>query len=112
VTYKRLPPRRTDEEIRHLAEEWIAGRVVDADTVPANLVASVFMPILFGALADYSRQQLGRIFVFAIHGEDKTAGRSVNGYPMFAECRVWRRTDAIRAHDLCTRMRAALDAIQ
>lgn len=112
MTYKRLPPQRTDEEIRHLAEEWIAGRVYHIEGVPPDLVAMVFMPIAFGGLRGYTPKQLARLFVFAINGEDKTAGRVINGYPMFVECHVWRRTDGILAQEMTTRMRAALDAIQ
>lgn len=40
------------------------------------------------------------ITVFAVLGEDHTAGRSINGWPMFTQCRVWLIDDYHRAIEL------------
>lgn len=104
-----LPPKRSEEDIRHLAEEWVAGRVYALDAVPADIVPLVFMPLGFGALKTYSRRQLPRLFVFAILNEHAMAGRGVNGFPMFTECAVWRRTDGVKANALAQRMQEAMD---
>lgn len=108
----KLPPRRSEDDIRHVAQEWVAGRVLSTDTVPADLINLVFMPVAFGVLVGYRRRQLPSLFVFGIIGEDHhIPGRGINGYPMFTSCRVWRRTDALRARDLAQRMQEAMDGI-
>lgn len=105
-----LPPRRSDEDIRHLAREWVAGRVYSADSVPPDLIPLVFMPVAFGLLEGYRRRQLDSLFVFAIEGEHSSIpGRGVNGYPMFTSCHLWRRTDALKANALAQRMQEAMD---
>jgi hypothetical protein len=112
MTYKPLPPKRTPEQIRHLAEEWLAGRVYHSDAVQVNVIHLVFVPIGFGGLNGYSKKQLTRILVLAIAGEDhQIPGRGINGYPMFTACRVWRRADAEFAQGLRDKMKAAMDAV-
>jgi len=111
MTYRPMPPKRTDEQIRHLAEEWIAGRVYDADTVPGSLTLQVFIPIAFGALKGYARKQIPRLFMFAIVGEDRTTGYAINSHPQFVSCRLWRRADAERAQAMAVSMKAAMDAV-
>lgn len=105
-----LPPKRSEEDVRHLAQEWVAGRVYCMTGIPADLIPLVFMPVAFGALKGYRRRQLDSLFVFAIEGEHSSIpGRGVNGYPMFTACSVWRRRDALRANDLARRMQEAMD---
>lgn len=107
-----MPPKRTGEQVRHLAEEWLAGRVFHSDAVEPNIVASVFVPILFGALKGYTKDQLRRMVVLAImDGDHHIPGRYLNGYPMFTSCQMWRRTDVKRAQALADRMKAAMDAV-
>ncbi|MGH2868991.1 MAG: hypothetical protein ACRDNK_15715 [Solirubrobacteraceae bacterium] len=107
LTVRTLPGRRSDAEIRDLAREWSAGRVFDFDSIAeqsSRLAPMVFLPVTFGALHDYTPQQLRELFVFAISGRDRTAGRAVDGLPIFFSCQVWNRADAVRAHNLAARM--------
>lgn len=103
-----LPKPQTPERLRWLAEHFVGKRVVAADDVPEDLLTMVFMPIGFGALEDYTREQLGELTLFAIDGEDKTTGMAVNGWPMFVSCHVWRRSDVLAAWDLAKRAREAM----
>lgn len=113
MTYKAMPAKKTPEQTRHLAELWLTGRVYTSDTVEGNVLASVFMPIGFGALAGYSKDQCGRLMVVAVLDEDHhIPGRYLNGYPMFTACQLWRRADAKRAQELADRMKAAMDGVR
>jgi hypothetical protein len=112
MPYKRMPRKQTPDEIAHVARAWVEGKVFDADHCPPNIVASVFIPILFGGLKGYTSDQLTRLFVFGILGEDQDCLRSINGWPMFVECRVWRRSDAVRAYRMAQKMEQALKAVE
>lgn len=109
MTYKRLPPPQPHERLRWLAEHIIGQRVVLADTVPPDLIPMVFLPIGFGGLPGYRKDQLGRLAVFAVQDYHRDCKRAINGYPMFVECCVWRRTDVRKAWDLAAKARAAMD---
>lgn len=108
-TYKRLPEPVTRKQLRWLAEHLVGMRVVTADDVPPRLIATVFLPLGFGGLKGYTRKQLTRLVVFGVIGVDKTADRSINGFPMFFEMRLWRRTDFIEAQKIAVKAFAAMN---
>ncbi len=111
MTYRRLPATQPPERLRWLAEHIIGNRVVWADQVAGedpHLISVVFIPIAFGALEEYRKEQLPRLAVFAIQGVHTDCLRAINGWPMFIEMCVWRRTDAAKAFDLADRARAAM----
>jgi hypothetical protein len=91
---------QTQDNIRFLAQKIIEGRVVDAGQMPEDLVRQVFLPIAFDALKDLSDTELEQLVVFAIHGIDFSLRRTINGFPIFFECRVWLRSDFQQAVDL------------
>ncbi len=99
-----LPPERVAEQIRELATHIVGKRAIFADQVPPDLLAMVYMPLFLGALSDYSREDLEKITIVAVDGAHKTTSRFINGYPMFVECEIWLRTDAIKAWELANRM--------
>lgn len=110
---RKLPEAKDDEAIAELVRHLLSSRVVDglyiADTYP-EIVGIVFMPIAFGALADYSRAQLDKIAIFGVIGKHKAAG-AYDGWPIFWECEIWRRTDWRKAVKLYERAKAALDDV-
>lgn len=106
--YKRLPPPAEPQAIRELARDIVAGRAIAHWMVPGDLLGQVFIPLGFGALDGYSRRQLDRLVVWAVHGRQKHA-YYVNGYPMFVECFIWRRTDWAKAVELASKAAAVLE---
>lgn len=100
-----MPPTPSDDAVRELAQDIVGNRVYFADHVPTNLLLMVFMPLAFGAMKGYTEGQLAQLALFAVDGRHQTAGRYINGYPMFMQLRVWPRESAIKACDLARRMR-------
>lgn len=106
-----MPPARTEEEIARLAEHIIGGRVYSVDEVAQSqprLVPMVFLPLGLGGLNGYRREQLSRLFAFAIFGEDKTSGQAINGWPIFFSMQIWRRQDAVKAYKKANEAREVL----
>lgn len=105
-----LPDRQPPEALRRLARHFMADRVLPAALVDPDLLTTVFIPIGLGArelFAGYTDEDFTKVTVFAVHGEDATTGRYINGYPMFAECRVWLLADFNAALEMAKRALAA-----
>lgn len=111
---RRLPNAQSKEAIRRLAGQMLLGHVVDGFQVARQdpgAFNTVFMPVGFGCLTGYSKRQLASLAVFAIVGDDVSVGGiHLNGWPMFASCKVWRFTDWQRALALYELALAAQDA--
>lgn len=96
-----------------MAGQMLLGRVVDGFQLvkfAPGVFSQVFVPVGMGCLAGYSKRQLTRLAVFAVIGEDETLNWSVNSWPMFASCKVWRFTDWKRALALYELALAAQEA--
>lgn len=110
--WRKLPEAQGQSAIRDLARAFVDNRVYHDGNVPQELLSMVFMPILFGAselFKGYRKRQLARLCIFAIRGDDHCLDRGVNGYPIFTECRIWRRSDVAEAAELAKRMHEALE---
>jgi hypothetical protein len=94
----------SDEHIREAAHAIVGNRLVAADHVPADVLGMVFMPLVLGALTEYTEDQVAQLGVFGIIGKHCTSGWGVNGWPTFMEFQVWPREALIRAFDLARRM--------
>lgn len=77
----------TDNELRRLALEYVAGRVYTTQDVPQNLWRLVFIPLFFSTKS----QLRGVRMVLGHSGQHKTTGQAVNGYPIFMECQMLKR---------------------
>lgn len=85
-------PRRqpaTDESLRQLALDYVAGKVYTTQDVPNNLWHMVFIPLFFMQRKDLR----GIRMVYARVGEHKTTGQAINGYPIFFACGALRRAE-------------------
>lgn len=89
-----LPPRMTPDARRDFVLAWANGTVTTSMEVPKHILSSVFMPLVFGALADYRKADLSRIaFLWADRARDQTTGWAVNGFPTFLCCRIMLKAD-------------------
>lgn len=71
-----------------------------------DLLSMVFMPIALGALTDIDLSDVGDIIA-----DMKDAGpRAINGYPMFAQCRLVQKDDWDVIIERVAKTRAALEA--
>jgi hypothetical protein len=94
-------------------------RVVDGFQVAREgLLGQVFLPVTLGALSGLPKTELHQVAIFGVIGQDKDCGWHVNGWPMFASCRVWHVDDwraAVAAYEKALRTQedalgAAVDA--
>jgi hypothetical protein len=74
---------KSEEELREFVIDFLAGRIYTTAHMPetANL-GLVFMPLIFGALSEWSEEdwaEIGIIYEYL----DKAGPRSVNGMPGF-----------------------------
>jgi len=90
--FKRL----TVDELRTFIDDFVSGRIWTSVHTPENLIATVFMPIAFGAFKDSTEESLNDVGV--IYEYMTNAGpRSVNGCPMFTSMRILHKKDWQRA---------------
>lgn len=104
-----------DAEVRAVALAWLAGNLVCTTLFhesDSHLVPLVFMPVAFGAIEQYAEAERAKIAgVYAIFGRERNCGRAVNGYPIFAECRVMSEADWERVRTLARALHAAQAAV-
>jgi hypothetical protein len=107
---RELPEPVSHEQIKALAVHIIARRAYSIFDVPSTDWHMVFMPLSLGALKGFTEQQCAELALFAIQGEHKTTGWTVNGYPTFMECKLWRTSDFLKAA-LAEAMVEAMEAV-
>ena len=87
------------EELNELAKDIAMGHVFCSYFLsPAeqeSLLGMIFMPILFGALKDYSEEMIKDIG-FICEYYDKAIPRSINGKPIFMSCKLVSKADMNR----------------
>lgn len=105
---RKMPPKASQEQIAELARDLVGGQVYTQYDVLPNDIPMVFMPLAFGGLRGYTKQQLARIVVWGSYPRHKTSGVFCNGFPMFVECCIWRRTDFVTAIKLAEKAQAVL----
>lgn len=100
----------TPDERREFVLAWANGTVYATNHIPSDLWSLVFMPLAFGAgelFKGWTRADFGKIgLIWADSARDPTAERSINGYPMFAACRLMLKVDW---DDLGPRVQEELD---
>lgn len=92
-----LPPRLTPDERRAFVLAVADGHAVTSLDVPARLLGQVFMPLGLGAAGlfrGWTRRDFERVgLIWADTRRDRTFGMAVNGFPIFASCRLMLRED-------------------
>jgi hypothetical protein len=77
---QRLP----EDEIKKVVLGLVNGQVFTAADCPPDMIASVFMVVGMGGLADYDMDTVGMVYEWL----NKANELGINGYPTFVSCRV------------------------
>lgn len=79
---------KSDAELKQLAMDLYDGKIFcDRQVKNQSDLSMVFMPIVFGAFADKTEEEvndIGLIFEYM----DKAMPRGINGMPCFGSCRI------------------------
>ena len=95
---------RTDEELKQIAIDFVAGKVFTNQHVDGFSVGIVFTPLIFiGEIPE----NLGLIFEYI----DKAGPRSINGYPMFTSCQFLNQHDLTILIEKIDKVKEALNAV-
>ena len=79
-----MVPERTSVELKKIAEDIHAGRILTSEQVSQDMLQTVFMPLNFMDETTLQEMKDGKIAI--VFGEMKNifSNRSTNGYPSFA----------------------------
>jgi len=86
--------------------------VYPLEAIPVDLMHMVFLPIAFGAFQDWTDDQIRETALFGVLSDAETAATTVNGWPIFTCCHVWRRHDFNRAMAMAAEMLRQMEAVQ
>lgn len=106
----------SDEQVKEFALGIIEGSIFTEMHVrpqDRNLLGMIFMPLMFMELSPEERGAYEKAppgMCYARTGSRNTAGRSINGYPIFWSCAFLSRADTDRVQDKYNQLRAAIDA--
>lgn len=88
--------RKSEEELREFVIDFLAGRIfTSAHMPPGERLELVFMPLIFGALAEWPREDwedIGILYEYM----DKASPRAINGMPSFFSFRMMHVDDWAR----------------
>lgn len=96
----------SDQDLKQLALDYAAGLVYTSRDVPKDLVPQVFMPWLFAG----EEQTKDIVLLVGNTRTDQTAGRAINGFPIFYSCRFFKEADAKRFAEFIVEAQAARDS--
>lgn len=88
----------SDEELKTLGIDLAENKIFSHFHIRESdrgMIGQIFMPIIFGALKDFSDEQkkeLGMIYEYF----DKAGPSAINGYPIFSSCRLLRQSDTTK----------------
>jgi hypothetical protein len=100
------------EKVRELGESLYRGELFTSDQVPGNLLHMVFMPLAFGALSGWSREDVEKIgVIYAKFGEDHQFSHGVNGMPVFSACRFMHVDDWKLVRERATKIYEAVKSV-
>lgn len=102
---KPLPSEAPDVAIEWLAQLFDREQVLTWFDVEPDMLGMVFVPITFGALKGYSQEQIKSMCGFGLL--EDAGPTSINGYPMFFRCYLWRWVDVVKAAKLAEAMAEA-----
>lgn len=92
-------PELGNDELREFVLGYCDGHIWTSFDVPPDVLGLVFMPVSFGALSEWSKEELEDELgcVWASTTTHKTSGMAVNGYPTFVSCSMLSVADWDRA---------------
>jgi hypothetical protein len=86
-----IPP-ATDEELRQFVDDALSGRIFTSAQCSPDEIRMVFLPVVFGAFAGMSEEELEKVGVIYERVEHR-GPRSINGLPQFFSFRILSRAD-------------------
>ena len=106
---------KTDEEIKTLADDLIAGRIFTDRHIPESEMPQglgmVFLTVALAGKETIEAWMKAKVTLFYEY-LNQAGPRSVNGMPIFMSHRVLNVDDAARLFDLYHKMKAAMDAVK
>lgn len=106
-------PNLSKDELNVLARDIATNKVFCSYFVQSSdqsTLGMIFMPLLFGALKEYSKEMIEDIG-FICEYYDKAGPRSVNGYPIFMSCRFVSKADAKRINSKVQQIQKVLKEV-
>lgn len=114
-------PRMSEEALKKFVVDFCSNLLFTSAHVPPHdhdLLPSLFMPIVFGAFADATKEeyaQLGIVYEYYAHpetGRSQVFPRSINGYPIFMSMRMMHVLDWEIAFNAIKRQREKLEQVE
>lgn len=108
INEKQPVPAQTEEVLKELAKAMVSNMIFTDLHLhqDPHMIGSVFMPIAFGAMANYDLSTLGLLYEYM----DKAMPRSINGYPCFMSVRMLNRDDATKMLEYVKKLEEATAA--
>ncbi len=101
-------PSLDDAALREFIRDMIADKIFTCHHIrETNLLGSIFIPITFGAFADWTEAEVEEIGAVWEH-RSQAGPRAINGYPMFFSCRLINKADWEKALKIMKREKARL----
>ena len=104
---------RTDEEIKAVTKDVVLGNIFTSLSLPPSaidLLGTIFMPISFGALAEYTKEEIDDIgSIYAPLSE--ALPTAINGYPIFGSMRILSKEETDRLKDYIRKYQAAMGSV-
>lgn len=101
------------EELQKFVRDYLAGDIFTHQMIHnPNDIGMVFMPLTFGAVTDWTKEEIDDIGCVYARYSDGTFPMSVNGYPIFKSCGFLHKDDWGRAVVAIRREQARLKDIE
>jgi len=99
------------EQLSQIAKDIAANLIyTDRHLNEKSIIGSVFMPLLFGALNDVSKEDKERIgMIYEYY--DQSLPRSINGQPIFMSCRFLNKNDTEVVWEKVQKIQKAIEGI-
>jgi len=106
--------RLSDDELRKFVLDYIANDIFthfQLGDQAEQMMGMVFMPLSFGALADWTKEEVADIGCIYARISEGTFPRSINGFPIFGSCAFMHKDDWNRARAAILKAQAALESL-
>ena len=106
--------RLSDDELRKFVLDYIANDIFthyDLGTQAEQMIGMVFMPLAFGALSEWTKEEVAEIGCIYARRSEGTFPRSINGFPIFGSCSFMHKDDWDRARAVILKAQAALESL-
>lgn len=102
------PERRSDDEIRAMAQRVLARGVFHGGMMEPSDAIMVFLPMAFIDWSRYDLTQWAAFLPVGILGVHSTTGMQINGFPTFVEFSWWHIDDLNAAIEFAQKIRESI----